>query len=82
MCLVARYGRYLSQVRRHDITMVEIEIGIHSCPILDVRKETNGCDIDLDQTELAHFVGRVSYEGNGVTGKVEVDLWGITELGI
>jgi hypothetical protein len=41
------------------------EIGIHICLILDVRKETNGCDINLDQAELALFVGRVSNEGNG-----------------
>jgi hypothetical protein len=57
------------------------EIGIHSCLILDVRKETNGCDIDLDQAELALFVLRVSNEGNEVAGKVEMDLGGIKELG-
>ncbi len=59
-----------------------VEIGIYSCLILDVRKETNGCDTNLDQTELAHFVGQVSNEGNGVAGKVEVDLRGIKELGV
>jgi hypothetical protein len=58
-----------------------VENGIHSCLILDVRKETNGHDIDLDQTELPHFVGPVSNEGNGVAGKVEMDLRGIKELG-
>jgi hypothetical protein len=58
-----------------------VEIGIHSCLILDVRKEMNECDIDLDQTELAHFVERISNEGNGVAGKVEMDLRGIKELG-
>jgi hypothetical protein len=58
-----------------------VEIGIHSCLILDVRKEMNGCDINLDQTELAHFVGQVFNEGNGVASKVEMDLRGIQELG-
>ncbi len=57
------------------------EIGIHSCLILDVRKETNGRNINLDQSELALFVGRVSNEGNGVAGKVEMDLRGIKVLG-
>ncbi len=33
-----------------------VEIGIHSYLILDVRKEAEGHDIDLDQTELARFV--------------------------
>ncbi len=41
----------------------------------------NGHDIDLDQTELAHYVGRVSNEGNGVAGQIEIDLRGIKELG-
>jgi hypothetical protein len=58
-----------------------VEIGIHSCLILNVRKETNGCDINLDQTELAHFVGQVSNEGNGFAGQIEMDLRGIKELG-
>jgi hypothetical protein len=58
-----------------------VEIGIHSCPILDVRKETNGHDIDLDQIELTHFVGQVSNEGSGVAGKVEMDLRGMKVLG-
>jgi hypothetical protein len=44
-------------------------------------KGTNGCDMDLDQTELAHFVGRVTNEGNGVAGKVDMGLRGIKELG-
>ncbi len=57
------------------------EIGIHGCFILDVRRKTNGCDIDLDQAELAFFVGRVSNESNGVAGKVEIDLRGIKVLG-
>ncbi len=58
-----------------------VEIGVHSCLILDIRKETNGSDIDLDQTGLAHFVGQVSNEGNEVAGQVEIDLGGIKELG-
>jgi hypothetical protein len=57
-----------------------VEIGIHSRLILDVRKEMNGHDIDLDQTELAYFVGQVSNEGNGVASKVEMDLRGIKDL--
>jgi hypothetical protein len=44
-------------------------------------KETNGHNIDLDQTELAHFVGRVSNEGNGVASQIEMGLRGIKELG-
>jgi hypothetical protein len=55
-------------------------IGIHSCLIHDVKKEMNGRDIDLDQAELALFVGRVSNEGNGVASKVKMDLKGIQEL--
>ncbi len=58
-----------------------IEIGVHTCLILNVRKETNGRDINLDQTELAHFVGQVSNEGNGITGQIKMDLRGIKELG-
>jgi hypothetical protein len=53
------------------------EIGIHGCFILDVRKKTNGCGINLDQAELTLFVGRVSNESNGVAGKAEMDLRGI-----
>jgi hypothetical protein len=58
-----------------------VEIGVHGCLILDVRKETNGRDIDIDQTKLAHFVGQVSNEGNGDAGQIEMDLRGIKELG-
>jgi hypothetical protein len=42
-------------------------------------KKTNGRSIYLDQTELAHFVGQVSNEGNGIPG--EMDLGGIKVLG-
>jgi hypothetical protein len=55
------------------------EIGIHGCFILDVRKKTNGCDINLDKDELTLFVGRVSNESNGVAGKVEMDLRSIND---
>ncbi len=41
----------------------------------------NGRNVDLDQTELAHFVGRVSNEGNGFASQIEMDLGGIKELG-
>jgi hypothetical protein len=41
----------------------------------------NGCNVYLDQTELAHFVGRVSNEGNGFVGQIEMDLGGIKVLG-
>jgi hypothetical protein len=47
----------------------------------NVRKKTNGCDIDFDQAELALFVGRVSNESNGVAGKVKMDRRGIKVLG-
>jgi hypothetical protein len=57
------------------------EIGIHGCFILDVRKKTNGRDNDLDQAELALFVGRVSNESNLVAGNVGMDLGGIKVLG-
>jgi hypothetical protein len=36
-----------------------VETDVHSCLILDMRKKTNGCNIYLDQTKLAHFVGQV-----------------------
>jgi hypothetical protein len=57
------------------------EIGIHSCLILDRRKETNRYDIDLDQAEFALFVGRDPIEGDGVAGKVDMDLRCIKVLG-
>ncbi len=41
----------------------------------------NERDIDLDQAELALFIGRVSNESNGVASKVEMDLMGIKVLG-
>jgi hypothetical protein len=56
-----------------------VETGVHSCLILDIRKETNGHNVDLDQTELTHFVGLVFNEGNGVAGQIEMDLRGIQE---
>ncbi len=40
----------------------------------------NGRNVDLDQTELAHFVGRVSNEGNGFASQIEMDLGGIKDL--
>jgi hypothetical protein len=51
------------------------------CCVLDVRKKTNGRDINLAQADLALFVGRVSNDGDGVAGKIEVDLRGIKVLG-
>jgi hypothetical protein len=56
-----------------------VEIGVHSCLILDVKKKTIGGDINLDQTELAHFAGQVSNEGNGFAGQIEMDLRGIMD---
>jgi hypothetical protein len=32
---------------------------IHSRLILDIRKKTDGCNVDLDETELSLLVGRV-----------------------
>jgi hypothetical protein len=58
-----------------------VETVIHSCLIPDKRKEMNGHNIDVDQTELSHFVGQVSNEGNGFAGQIEMDLGGIQELG-
>jgi hypothetical protein len=58
-----------------------VETVLHSCIILDIRKETNGRNIDLDQTELAYFVGQDSNEGNGFAGQTEMDLGGIKILG-
>jgi hypothetical protein len=58
-----------------------VETVVHSHLILDIRKETNGRNVNLDQTELSHFVGRVSNEGNGFVGQFEKDLGGIKELG-
>jgi hypothetical protein len=58
-----------------------VETVVHSCLILDIRKKTNGRNVDLDQTELAHFVGLVSNEGNGFAGQIEMDLGGVKVLG-
>ncbi len=58
-----------------------VETVIHSCLILDIRKETNGRNVDLDQTELVHSVGRVINEGNGFAGQIKMDLGGVKELG-
>jgi hypothetical protein len=52
---------------------------IHSCLILDIRKDTNGRNIDLDQTELTQFVGRVSNEGNEFSGQIDMNQGGIQE---
>jgi hypothetical protein len=41
----------------------------------------NGVNVYLDQTKLAHFVGRVSNEGNRFAGQIEMDLGGIKVLG-
>jgi hypothetical protein len=59
-----------------------VETFVHSHLILDIRrKETNGPNVDLDQTELAHFVGRVSNEGNRFAGQIEMDLGSVKVLG-
>ncbi len=58
-----------------------VETVVHSCLILDIRKKTNGRNIYLDQTELAHFVGQVSNEGNGFTSQIKMDLGGMKVLG-
>ncbi len=58
-----------------------VETVVHSCLILDIRKKTNGRNVYLDQTELAHFVGQVSNEGNWFAGQIEIDLGGIKVLG-
>jgi hypothetical protein len=58
-----------------------VETDVHSCLIHDIRKKTNGRNIYLDQTKLAHFVGQVSNEGNCFAGQIEMDLGGIKVLG-
>jgi hypothetical protein len=58
-----------------------VETVLHSRLILDIRKKTNERNIYLDQTELAHFVGQVSNEGNWFVGQIEMDLGGIKVLG-
>jgi hypothetical protein len=58
-----------------------IKTVVHSHLILDIRKETNECNVNLDQTELAHFVGQVSNQGNGFAGQTEMDLGGVKVLG-
>ena len=58
-----------------------VETVVHRRFILDIRKETNGRNVDLDQTELTHFVGQVSNEGKGFAGQIEMDLGGIKVLG-
>ncbi len=57
-----------------------VETDVHSCLILDIRKKTNGRNVYLDQTKLAHFVGQVSNEGNGFPSQIEMDLGGIKVL--
>jgi hypothetical protein len=52
-----------------------VETDVHSRLILDIRKKTNGRNVYLDQTKLTHFVGRVSNEGNGFAGQIEM-IWG------
>jgi hypothetical protein len=47
---------------------------IHSCLILDVRKKTNGCNFNLDETELSLLVRRVPYKWIGVSSKIVMDL--------
>ncbi len=41
----------------------------------------NGRNVYLDQTELSHFAGQVSNEGNGFAGQIEMDLGGVKVLG-
>jgi hypothetical protein len=67
--------RFLGQA----ISMFETDV--YNCLILDIRKKTNGRNVYLDQTKLAHFVGQVSNEGNGFTSRIEMDLGGIKVLG-
>jgi hypothetical protein len=67
--------QFLGQV----ISMVETVV--YSRLILDIRKKTNGCNVYLDQTDLAHYVGQVSNEGNGFASQIEMDLGGIKVLG-
>ncbi len=58
-----------------------VETDVHSRLILDIRKKTNGHNVYLDQTKYAHFVGRISNEGNWFAGQIEMDLGVIEVLG-
>ncbi len=42
--------------------------------ILNVRKKTDGYNIDLDETELSLLVGRVPSERYGLSCKIVMDL--------
>jgi hypothetical protein len=50
------------------------EGAIHCCFILDVRKKTNGQNVDLDETELSLLVGRIPDECNGLSREIIMDL--------
>jgi hypothetical protein len=50
------------------------EGGIHCCLILDVRKKTDRCNVNLDETELSLLVGRDPHERNGLSSNIIIDL--------
>jgi hypothetical protein len=50
------------------------EGGIHYHLILDVRKKMDRCNINLDETELFLFVGRIPDESNGLSSEIIMDL--------
>ncbi len=47
---------------------------IHCHIILDVRKKTNGHNVDLDETELSLLDGRIPDECNVLSREIMMDL--------
>jgi hypothetical protein len=68
VCLICRGEKILGEF----ISMSEG--AIHCCLILDVRKKTDRCNIDLDETELSLLLERVPNEHDGLSSKIVMDL--------
>jgi hypothetical protein len=51
-----------------------VQSGIHCYLILDVRKKTDRCNVNLDETELSLLGGRVLDERNGLSSNIVMDL--------
>ncbi len=47
---------------------------IHGRLILDVRKKTNGCHVDLDEAELSLLVGQIPNKLYGLSREIVMDL--------
>jgi hypothetical protein len=48
--------------------------GVHYCLVLEKRKSTDGCYIDLNHGKLARFVRAVSNDGDRFSRQVAVKL--------